>query len=55
MGIDNITRIKSPIIKKKIVHTPISSCFVMLLAEKSPEKFPKQKEYVFVSESLALN
>ena len=39
--IDNITRIESPMIKRKIV-----------LAEKSREIFPKHK--VYVSESFAL-
>ena len=38
MDIDNITSIKSLIINRKIVHTPIKSFFFfMLLAERFPE------------------
>ena len=57
MDINNITSINSAIINKKIVHTPISSCFLfsMFLAGKSPEIFPKHKGYFFISESFALN
>ena len=29
--------------------------FIMLLAKKSPEIFPKHKEYFFISESFALD
>ena len=42
MDIDNITSIKNSII-------------LMLLAKKSPEILPKHKEYIFISESFALN
>ena len=50
MDINNITSIKSPIINRKIVQT---HPFCILLTEKSPEIFPKQKERFFISESFA--
>ena len=54
MDINNNTSIKSLIINRKIVYTPVYSCFFfMLLAEMSPELFPKQKEY-FLFHNLSL-
>ena len=55
MDIDNITGINSSIMNRKIIHTPTSSHFFMLLVEKSPEIFPKHKESLIISESFALN
>ena len=54
MDIDNIASIKSSIINR-IDTYPFSPAFFMLLAEKSPEIFPKHKEYFAISESFALN
>ena len=34
---------------------PFNPIFFFLIAEKSPEIFSKQKEYIFNSESFALN
>ena len=34
---------------------PFNPVFFLLLAGKSPETFPKHKEYFFISESFALN
>ena len=56
MDINCINSIKSSIINRIIVHTPIESCFFpLLLAEKCPEIFSKQKDIWFTSESFALN
>ena len=54
MDINNITSIKSPIINRKTVHTPFNPVLSMLLAETSPEIFPKHKEYFFLFQSLLL-
>ena len=37
INISNITSIKSPKMKREIVHTPFNPIFFMLLAEKSPK------------------
>ena len=57
MDISNISSIKSLIINRKIVHTPIKPCFffMLILAEKSPEILPKHNKYFFISEFFALN
>ena len=55
MDIDNITSIKSTIIKEKSHMHPINPVCFILLAEKSPEIIPKDKGYFFISKSFALN
>ena len=55
MDINKIASIKSPITNLKIVHTPIKSCFFMLLTEKFPETFSKNKGYFFILEYFAFN
>ena len=47
MDIDNITSIKSSVINKKSYTHPfnVAGFFFMLLAEKSPELFPKHNGY----------
>ena len=54
MDIDKITGINSAIMNRKIIHTPTSSHFFMLLVEKSPEIFPKHKESLIISEYFAI-
>ena len=46
-----MTIINNIIIKRKIIHLPIGSCFF----EKYLEIFPKLKEYGFISETFDLN
>ena len=57
MGTNNITAIKRSIVNIKIVHTLIARTFLIfkLLAKKSLAIFPKHREYIFISESFALN
>ena len=56
MDNDDIISIKSSRVNKKIAHThPFNPVFSMLLAETSPEIFPKHKRCLFISESFALN
>ena len=43
MDIDNIISVKSSIINRKSYTPPFNPVFFMLLAEKSPEVFPKLK------------
>ena len=47
MEIDNITTIKGSIINRKSYTYRFNPVFFMLLAEKSPEIFPKHKAYFF--------
>ena len=56
MDIGNITSINSLIINRKTVKkNHLILLFRGVLAEKSPEIFPKHKEYFFISEYFALN
>ena len=58
MNIDNITNIKSIIIKKKITHTHtylFNPVVFMLLTTKYSQKFPKHNGYFFNSKSFSLN
>ena len=56
MNINNITNIISFIINRKIIQTNTHvTCFLKLLAKKSPQKFSKHKGWLFISESFALN
>ena len=55
MDIDNITSIKSTIIKEKSHMHPINPVYFIFIAEKSPEIIPKDKGYFFISKSFALN
>ena len=52
MDIHNITSNKSSIMNRKIIIHDVS---FILLAETFPEVFPKQKGYIVISESFALN
>ena len=55
IDVDNITSINDIISNTKIINIFINPVFFILSTEKFSETFRKRKEYLYISESFALN